>query len=767
MLSSTATALLSLEAAEREAVLREYLAEQDLLKLDGLSFEQAIRNAYRHGCQNERLLQESQARLKEWQAAVEKGILTFKVVNEDGYVNVRCEPSASSGILSKKEPGSLVRGVIAGDWVKLSDESGYMLMVKPDGSRLLHQYDGDKPAEGGDSYQPEWVEKLFNYDRLSREALVFLAPELRRESLLKMKAEEFAPLMFKLGRRLYDEGSLPGNPTWEWEECPEFAQSLTTWREAAEAKNCMNFHLLLVKASELAEEGYDQMGNLAPRLAILRWVCCMKWLRSRSEAVNSVSIANCLGTVGPKLDYAANMEGKKAIFGWLRAICLEWPVITLFDFDLLGNGVWHDGKREPLPKRAVDEWYRRGIIFDIVKLCHQAMEVPPEDMNPSAPTLTMVQPYLTPDWILLPPEAPRHILQKHGWITHYMQPSIEQLHTKGLVLGQVLHIERPREYEHDFGDPEVIEKVQRGEDLGKGTQNDGLPGAIHGSVALFYAAYMERDKVQNLHVYPGLLELDGFFEHLLRYGPPLMTLELGGSKEACTEEHLRAIASAGSKVVNLDLSDCKLGGPNVQALLEMLEQLPNLKHLDLAHNELDHQAAQRLIMAMAERRIDIPSVRLDSNPIDNAEDFRNDVASCLAARGEQVIAGGELVLHLEDDMVRWCPRPKEGELAARLRNEDRANAPVAIALKEIKNAANATKRRLDKYEQEDEAAKSSGGIDWLARQRTANSKILDSSLLALYKQEIQFRVKMKDEAEAAAAAAGGATNPNQLGDRSP
>ena len=40
----------------------------------------------------------------------------------------------------------------------------------------------------------------------------------------------------------------------------------------------------------------------------------------------------------------------------------------------------------------------------------------------------------------------------------------------------------------DLDDPEVRSKVERGEDLGKAHQEDGLPGALHGSVGLLYAA---------------------------------------------------------------------------------------------------------------------------------------------------------------------------------------------------------------------------------------------------------------------------------------
>merc|ERR1719277_202020 len=101
------------------------------------------------------------------------------------------------------------------------------------------------------------------------------------------------------------------------------------------------------------------MGNLAPRMAALRWLCALTWLGARSEAISAVSTGNCLGTLSASKSDAASREGKKLIFGWVRSLCKEWPVLTMFDYDLVGHGVWHDSMREPLPKRATEEWYRR------------------------------------------------------------------------------------------------------------------------------------------------------------------------------------------------------------------------------------------------------------------------------------------------------------------------------------------------------------------------------------------------------------------------
>merc|ERR1740121_1989026 len=90
--------------------------------------------------------------------------------------------------------------------------------------------------------------------------------------------------------------------------------------------------------------------------------------------------------------------------------------------------------------------------------------------------------------------------------------------------------------------------------------------------------------------------------------------------------------------------------------------------------------------------------------------------------------------------------PKEGSLAWHLRDENMA-PPRAMAVKEVKTAATVQKRRLEKYEQNDPAAVTSGGKEWLRRQRQVNEKIFNSSILGLYKNEINHRVKVKEAAE--------------------
>jgi len=589
-------------------------------------------------------------------------------------------------------------------------------------------------------------------DRVAREGFTFLMPEFHNRDLMVENMDEIGHKILDLGKKLYEGGSMPCNRLWDKEESPEFAESLELWAKALEATGVADFDRLLQKAAALANEGYAQMGNLAPRMASLRWNCCMCWIAARSAAVLAVSIGNSFGSVSVQRHKEVCHAAKHQIFELLRLLTKEYPVLTIFDFDLVGHGVWHDGKREDLPKLATDDWCRRSMEFDVVKLCYQALQLPPESMNPSAATFIMVQPYLTPEWLLPPPEAPRRILERHHWFMEFFQPEIDDLHTKAWIDGRVLHMERAPEFQHDFSDPLVRERVERGDELGKGDQEDGKPGAIHGSVALMYAALMTTEKVEHIHVYSGLLEIDEFFETLLRYGPPLLTLELSGSLEAFTKDVLRIIKFAGPSLKILDISECNVNEDMVETLVEVLEACGNVKHVDLAHNLLDGQAAALLMASLCENRIDIPSIRFDGNPLGDIEEFRSEVAAVLAARGEQVVAGGELVLHLEDDMIRWYPKPKEGHLAYRIRDEG-SLTPKPVAIKEVRTMANTIKKKLDKYEKQDPAAQTSGGQDWLWRQRQVNQKIFDSPLLDLYKMEIQHRVKMQEEAEAAKQAA--------------
>jgi len=601
--------------------------------------------------------------------------------------------------------------------------------------------------------EPMWVHKFFGGDRLAREALTLLAPEFTPADLALMDAHHIGPYIAELGDRLYEEGCLPGLPTWELEESPEVMESIQLWKEAMKEPTTHIFNKKVQKAAEQADAGYLQMGNLAPRMSSLRWSCCMRWLAARSEAVEACSAGGALGTVSVELSKQASHEAKSWIFERLHALLSEPPVLAIFDYDLLGEGCWHGGRagKEPLPVEAKQEWFRRGFEFDTIMLCHQIMNMPPAELNPSAPTIFMVRPYGEQHIHLLPPKAPRLIIERNFWNAVMTQASLEDLHTRVRVEGEVLHMEVAPPATFDFDDPDIIAKLQRGEDLGKGHQEEGLPGAIHGSIGLMYAAMCTVEGVVNVHFYPGLLELDGFVQSFLRYGPPLRSLDFSGCSGTLGEGILELLPLAGESLTVLDLSDCGLDGTFVETLIQSLVELTGLRHLDLGGNALNAQATVRLISALSEGRIDIASVRLDGNPFGNSESLRNEVAAQLATRGEQVVAGGELVFSLGDNAVRWCAEPRQGQLAQRLRDEG-SEGPRTMSFKELRQATEARRRKLDKMEQQDpEYETLPAKAKWLSGEREKAKGVLESNFMQMYKKELQVAVERKEAQKAALA----------------
>ncbi|CAE8622081.1 unnamed protein product [Polarella glacialis] len=595
-----------------------------------------------------------------------------------------------------------------------------------------------KPQKVGETY----VRKFFKGDRLAREAFTFLAPEHRQEDLVIMDTTGLAEMIGDFGERLFEEGSLPGLPCWEKEASPELEDSIKFWRQSLEEETGPAYNVLVQKAFRQAEAGFLQLGRLAPRLAALRWAACMNWIANRSDAMikSSGGGAN-VSQIPAQLSEAASRGVKHNIIKWLGTIIKEPPVIAIFDFDLLGQGVWHGGGKEPVPTEALDEWYRRGCEFDICMLASQALAIPPFDLNPAVPKLVMVQPYGSPAVHIDLPKVPRLILDKHEWLFQALLAPLEGLPQKVPLDGPVLHMDIPPAPFFDLTDPEVRAKVERGEDLGKGSQEDGLPGALHGSVGLLYAAAATADKITNVRFVSSMLELEGFVEMFLHYGPHLRSISLSGCHEKVDEETLYLMALAGDSMLTLDLSDCGLTGDIVEAVVNTLKELPNVKNLDLAGNALDAQACIRLVKSFSEQRVDIVNLRLDSNPLANPDVLRNEVAAALAQRGESVIAGGDLVFHLGETGVRWCAAPREGQLAQRLR-EDGADVIRTSSIKEIERAIGQREQIWAKYEKEDWASQSSGGKEWLKRMRLHNSRVNTSRMMKLFRRERTQRTNM-------------------------
>lgn len=636
--------------------------------------------------------------------------------------------------MPREKESAAVSGVVLPDEIDPSLVTENQQLAEPKSFTL------DSTAKEGVAY----VAKLFTNDRLSREAFTFLAPENVSEDVVIMDGETVGNWILEIGTRLFEEGSLPGLPSWEQEESPEWRVSLKAWEDALDVAMGPRFAELVERSFKQAEAGFYQLGRLAPRLAGLRWLSCMAWIQCRTRAVMEASSGggNCsIPTAAAST--AACDEAKRFIFKALDTVVSEPKVRVLFDFDLVGEGVWHGGGKEALPDESTDEWHRRACEFDLCRIAHQVEKAPPADVNASIPRLLLMQPYGTPHKRLRLPEVPRMILKRHEWYTQIEKMTLLNLHSKSPIVGPILHIEVPPPPDFDLDDPEIRSKVERGEDLGKAHQEDGLPGALHGSMGLIYAAMAFEEDIVNVRFHPGGILLEGMMEMFLHYGPKLRTISLEGNAGFVTEDALSLLTLAGDTVKTLDLEDCDLNSGHLEAVLHTVKNLRALQILDLAGNKFDGPTALNLVGALCESRIDLEILRLDGNPLGTPEVFKNEVATLLANRGESVIAGGDLVLHLGDDAVRWCPAPREGSLARRLREEG-GDVVRTSSLKEMDRLVAQTEAQILKFQQNDPAAKSAGGRDWLRRRRQQNAKVWSSPALKFYRRQRAWLANQKE-----------------------
>eukprot|EP00927_Polykrikos_kofoidii_P061956 TRINITY_DN56777_c0_g1_i1.p1 TRINITY_DN56777_c0_g1~~TRINITY_DN56777_c0_g1_i1.p1 ORF type:complete len:634 (-),score=110.85 TRINITY_DN56777_c0_g1_i1:27-1928(-) len=603
-----------------------------------------------------------------------------------------------------------------------------------------------------------FVQKVFSNDRPSREAFVLLAPEFRSCDLRMVKAADIGLRMAEIGDRLYREGSLPGLPTWEMEESPEFVRSIAEWRKALEVAGCEDFMRHLRNASKNSMAAYFQMGKLVPSLAALRWMTCMKWLEFRGDIIDAASVGGAFGSLNPTKSYDALVKAKEFIFHELREILAQPEAVAMIDYDLKGHGVWHRGGCEPLPEEATNEWYRRGVEFDLSSFCLQSLQLPPMEINETGygpPIYLLKQPLGKPDWSLGPQDSPRHVLLSTNWGVELSQSPFDNLPAKQLVQGMVLQVKKPPAPVFDLNDPEILEKIQRREDLGKGDQEDGLPGAIHGSVGLFYAALCAVEKQEHIRIYPDILPIEGFIEYFLRYSPPLRSLDFGGCAEKMTAEILQFLPLAGESLVFLDLEECNLSGEHVDVLVSSLQDLRGLRHVDLTGNNFDGPAAVRLLSELSERRVDVFTIRFDDNPLGDRPHFRDAVTDLLVKRGGGVAVGGEIVSHLHNDSVSWSAGVTTGcelhdamaSFDEALNSEDGAGEP-RVPCTAIKDIERHVKNADRKMEEEAEASRNPEAVkllpNFLAR-RQYHQKILRLSLVNQARHERACAAKAKEE----------------------
>lgn len=612
--------------------------------------------------------------------------------------------------------------------------------------------------------------RFFGLDVLAREAIPLLSAELRSVDLIPMHPTEMGPRIVELGRQLHagalhcgEELHQGGCTTWVPQPSLELDDSLDLWDAALQQTTCKEFTRLVQRAAVQAYAGYAQLGNVGPRIAALRWACCCCWIGSRAGVVAANTISNKPAAISPELSRQATWEAKAEIYGWLRAVTKEPKLVCFYDFDVCGYGVYHQGGKEHLIEEAENEWFRRGIEYDIISLCRQALELPPIEMNSAAPCFNMLQPLGRPARVIQPTEMPIAILKLHEWICDVEKPTNDNLPSKGAVVGNILYADVPPEPVPDYDDPVIAAKVERGEDLGKFHQSFGLPGSLHGSVGMLFAADMVVRGLENFRPSPKLWEIDGFMEAFFLHAPPIGFLDLSNSPRTITPERLELVQMVTS-LRHLDLEGCRLGPNHVGAVVELAAHLPRLKFLDLGRNKLDAQAAKYLMSQLAERRIDVEVVRLDKNPLGDPEAFRDSMKALFSKRANNIISGGDLTLHTGLDMVRWEALPMRDSLAARRLAGGGKDAVPMVAMSALQRKGNARRRQLDKMMEElvavEEAAKAAtaegrlvtrgpanpndvnmperprgaGGRTWLAAEYTKVDKVTEHPSTKIYRK---------------------------------
>mmetsp|Transcript_82339 Transcript_82339/g.156562 ORF Transcript_82339/g.156562 Transcript_82339/m.156562 type:complete len:765 (-) Transcript_82339:79-2373(-) len=669
-----------------------------------------------------------------------------------------------------------------------------------------------------------FAELVFASDNYAKQAYQFLRPNFKIDDTMWLRPKAIGHMMADIADRLSVEGNFPGRH-YVPEVSLEFADSVKLWRESLSEVTSSAFTAKVTRAAMQAEAAYGYLGTWGPRFAALRWCLCITWIAARATLANLTSAGGSYGTVDPKKSADSLRQTKLKIFKILQGLLEEAPLLKVFDFDLIGYGVYINGGAEPLPRGGTDEWFRRQMEYDVASMCRQARDLPPPEVNDREPTLPILRPYGEPTWHLPPPKALRFILERHKWYCHVQStvkegvkkemakneedpvealkrralarmqlersgtaamdlkaalaepappkselkkslqshydnlfneemdtealiasatealeevkpPVAQSLPAKAYIQGALLIMDIAPPDEIDLSDADVISKIQRGEDLGKGSQEDGLPGAIHGSIGLLFAGMCAVERLDNIRVGQGLLEIDSFLEVFLQYSTSIKLLDMSHTKGALTEEHLRVLPQARGTLQTLDLSSSGLEEQHVNALADAFEALPGLKHVDLSDNTLERPAALRFIGMLTERRVDLSSLRLDRNPLGDGELFGQDLAAIMATRGDTVVAGGELVLHQTNDAVLWYAKPRSGTLADRRRDDTMMLG--ATSVEELELGALARNEQLDLIDEQgmDPRTTNDVGRELLRQERQVNDDVLEHPMMQMWHESV-------------------------------
>jgi len=566
-----------------------------------------------------------------------------------------------------------------------------------------------------------FADKFFSADRLSRLAVELLGPELRIE-VGDLEVKAFGPLISEIGKNLIAHGAMAqtSHVPFQHEPSLEIAESFKIWDRVIVEETSDDFFVDVARMSDLAFSGYKSLGTWGQRLAALRWAACTRWLAGRALACKPRALGTNCRAPEPHASHKEAFAAKLAIIKMLKELAVEPAIVAMFDFDLVGYGVWHSGGREPLPKEATDEWWRRFAEMDLMALWRQVQRLPPPELDAQIPVLALLQPYPRPNWELPLPLAARAIMDKHGWLVEVRQPAINgHLPDKALMQGNLLLADAPELWQPDMSDPAVFESIQRGEDQGKGHQSEGLPGALHGSMGMIMAAMCAQEKLGNIRIYPGLLKIQGFAEGFLRYSPSISSLEFRQCHELINLALLHQLSLVGEKLQILDLEDCGLDGSHMEALATALRYMPGVRHLDLSGNEIEGQAGIRLVRLLAESRVDVACLRMDRNPIGDKRGFTEEVATILATRGEKVIAGGEIVFDLSGEAMKWSATP--------------GTTGITVPVKALHG--HATKKKAYVEALASEKQQYAAGIDWLAKNRKHHDELMNHPIMKIWHKE--------------------------------
>jgi hypothetical protein len=313
---------------------------------------------------------------------------------------------------------------------------------------------------------PPFAPKFFARDRDAFNGVALLDPrltatitrlqnpvEVNQDSIThEQNIKDVGTLILEIAQELAEKGSpLYYRPAFrEDEEAPEpirppneLTESIELFRTSVNSPRAIDFAENLRKAATMAEFNLHLAYGLRARCAACRWYTCLLWLAFRAEALTANLAGGCISAPSAEKMADAAYRAKLKIHEAIAELIEHPGELAVFDHDLLGYGVWHNGGREPLPDDAKDPWNQRGAEYDLAMLSFQVYDLPPHNLNLAMPVLRLRQPYGPPFSSVEPFKAPRKILEGRGWGVELRRPPVNKLPAESLIQGLVLHAEHP------------------------------------------------------------------------------------------------------------------------------------------------------------------------------------------------------------------------------------------------------------------------------------------------------------------------------------